>query len=602
MIFFFRISGKGIAASEGVINLQSHTFEGKKIYKLGGDWLLYPSRFLDPETETPFPGPGLIQEVPGTWDDRSDPRGFATYRLKVQLPDECGPLALLMPSLSTAYSLYIDGVQLGSNGKASTTRSGAVSQYKYEVIPLGKNCGETNILIHVSNFDYAKGGMWTAPLLGPQKAVTGYFRNRIFTETLIAGGVMLVGIILLTLFIVRREFLSYANLGIFCLIMGIRTLIVGEIPLTFFYPDFNWSLMIRLEYLSMSVGFIFINAYFYNIYSRFYKRGIFAVLNSLAGLFSIFILLAPVYIFTGQVLVVQLIMVAGIINVFYLFAKSSHEMKEENTILIAGITLLLLMVILDILISHNKLMFLPFKINTSYGLIILILSNSFILIRQAARITMQLQRLTNNLEELVRKRTGELETANLKLSEQAVTDLLTGVSNRHKFANVMKTEEARFKRTGSHYAALYLDLDNFKYINDTFGHPAGDLILKHFGQILKAIVRESDYLFRLGGDEFFILMTGIPTIEEGITLAARILEETAKWMGFREELEEFLGYPVNIPKRKSLSLSIGISSTGTPGIDSLHTLPSRADKALLRAKAEGKNRYAVYTEEDEEDA
>nr|WP_246434063.1 diguanylate cyclase [Spirochaeta isovalerica] len=435
-------------------------------------------------------------------------------------------------------------------------------------------------------------------MIGPEKAVTKYFQRRIFSETLISGGLILSGLILLTLFIIRHEFLSYANLGLFCVVMGIRTLIVGEIPLTYFFPGFNWNLMIRMEYLSMSIGFIFLNSYFFTIYNRFYSRKIFAFFNFLAVLFSIFTVLTPVYVFTGQVLVIQLLILAGIANIFYLFVKSGRVMKEENVILLTGISLLLILVIFDILMANNKLMFLPFKINTSYGLIILILVNSLLLVKQAARITLQLKRLTNNLEEQVHIRTAELEAVNRRLSEQAVTDLLTGVSNRHEFANVMKTEEARYLRTGKKYAALYLDLDNFKYINDTFGHPAGDLILQKFADMLKSIVRDSDYLFRMGGDEFFILMTDVPSAEEGEVLAKRILKETEKREAFRSDIQEFLGHPVRVPERKSFSLSIGVSSTEIPGLDSLHTLPAWSDKALLRAKAEGKNRYAVFTLED----
>lgn len=583
-----------VFAELGIIDYRQSSFSSKNLYKLNGQWDFFPEIFTDNNFENIEEG--LSITVPASWNGIYKPQGFGSYKLEILLPQDQTDLELLMPSLSTAYSLYINGEKVSSNGNTAMNQKNSRPEFKYYTVPLENLNGRAEIVLHVSNFEYSKGGMWTSPLFGKAASVERYFKTRIFSETLIAGGVSLVGMILLTLFLVRRQFISYANLGLFCLIMGIRTLIVGEIPMTFFFPDFSWPLMIRLEYLTMSVGFIFINSYFYNIYKNFYKMRVYLILNSLAGLFSMLILFSPIRIFTGQVHFMQLVILAGIGQVFYLFFKSGQAMKEENTILLSAFSIMLFMVILDIFKANNFLNFLPDKMNTSYGLIILILSNSLLLIRQASRMTSQLLNVTNNLEQLVHKRTEELEQANKRLSEQAVTDLLTGVSNRHKFANVMKTEEARFQRYGITYAALYLDLDNFKFINDTFGHPAGDLILKKFAFLIQSMIRNSDYMFRLGGDEFFILMPDVPSLVDGESLALRILKEIRIREGFKSDLDEFLGYSTNIPREKKLSLSIGVSSTALPGIQFVQDLPVFADKALLRAKSHGKNCCIVYSD------
>ena len=584
-----------VFAEQGIIDYRQSSFSSKNLYKLNGTWDFYPESFIKNNFEN-IERKSLSIAVPASWNEIYKPQGFGSYKLEILLPQDQTNLELLMPSLSTAYSLYINGEKMSSNGNTAMNHKKSHPEFKYSTVPLENLNGRAEIVLHVSNFEYSKGGMWTSPLIGKAASVEQYFKTRIFSETLIAGGVSLVGLILLTLFLVRRQFISYANLGLFCLIMGIRTLIVGEIPMTFFFPDFSWPLMIRLEYLTMSVGFIFINSYFYNIYKNFYKMRVYLILNSLAGLFSILILFSPIRIFTGQVHFMQLIILAGIGQVFYLFFKSGQAMKEENTILLSAFSIMLFMVILDIFKANNYLNFLPDKMNTSYGLIILILSNSFLLIRQASRMTSQLLNVTSNLEQLVHKRTEELEQANKRLSIQAVTDLLTGVSNRHKFTNVMKTEEARFQRYGIPYAALYLDLDNFKFINDTFGHPAGDLILKKFAFLIQSMIRNSDYMFRLGGDEFFILMPDVPSLVDGESLALRILKEIRIREGFKSDLDEFLGYSTNIPREKKLSLSIGVSSTALPGIQFVQDLPVFADKALLRAKSHGKNCCIVYSD------
>ncbi|MBN2659595.1 MAG: diguanylate cyclase, partial [Spirochaetales bacterium] len=206
--------------------------------------------------------------------------------------------------------------------------------------------------------------------------------------------------------------------------------------------------------------------------------------------------------------------------------------------------------------------------------------------------TETLTALTQNLEKLVQERTAELEEANRKLSEQAITDVLTGAFNRLEFLRVLEFEEARYRRLELEYGAICLDLDNFKYINDTYGHSTGDFILRETTHMLNACMRSSDRLFRLGGDEFIILMTEIHSTKDVVLIAERILEEIKARDFFVPMLEKRTGQTVRYPEGKNLSISIGIGSTEIPEVRSIHDLPEYADKALLRAKSKGKNCYS----------
>lgn len=572
---------------EGMADLSSTDFDSGDIYKLNGDWEFFSSALIPAGEAKHIP-------VPGSWNSRQKPVGFGTYRLKVLIPVEREDLMLLMPSTATAYKLFINGIEKAYNGRIATEASQSEPEFRYRLVDVGAHSGELELVIKISNFHYSKGGLWTAPSIGSGNAIKRYFLTRMFTETAISGGVFLVGIILIALFLVRKEYLSYANLGLFCLLMSIRTIIVGEIPMTYFFPHFNWSLMLHLEYLSISLGFIFINSYFYNIYRRFYNRKLYLLFNLAALAFTLLILATSPLIFSKWLIPLQLLMGAGILHFFYLFIISSAQMKSENIIVVTGISVMLIMVVLDILMANNFLMFLPVKIHTSLGLVVLIFSNSLLLIKQAAATSQRMKEMTDNLEKLVEQRTAELEQANTMLSRQAITDALTGVYNRQELSNIMKNEDARYSRTGKTYAALYMDLDNFKHINDTYGHPAGDFMLERFSTLLKSIVREADFLFRLGGDEFFILMTEIHSENEAIVLAERILKEMKDQGYLIDQLEDYLEQKVTIPDSRKFSLSIGLSSTDRNKPDKLYYLTEMADMALLEAKSRGKNRYALF--------
>lgn len=175
-----------------------------------------------------------------------------------------------------------------------------------------------------------------------------------------------------------------------------------------------------------------------------------------------------------------------------------------------------------------------------------------------------------------------------KLNEQSETlkhmakhDPLTGLPNRTLFQEYLAITFERARRKKTNFAVMYLDLDNFKDINDSLGHHIGDLVLKAFGERLTQHLRKSDIISRLGGDEFTVLADSLPKEEEAAIVARKILAS----------LEE----PFYLEgKEVPLSLSIGIatypSSGGNPGI-----LLRNADTALYRAKEMGRNNFQFFT-------
>jgi diguanylate cyclase (GGDEF)-like protein len=168
-----------------------------------------------------------------------------------------------------------------------------------------------------------------------------------------------------------------------------------------------------------------------------------------------------------------------------------------------------------------------------------------------------------------------------EVGDLALMDDLTGVGNRRQLLQRLTEECARSDRSGQPFALLVVDLDNFKMINDTHGHAAGDACLQHFTLMAQTRLRPGDLLARTGGDEFCIMLPA-STLREGAMIAQRIVEVC------RDDASGCVGTEV------PLSVSIGVAQwTREIGI-----LPDRliaaADHALYVAKKEGRNRYAVY--------
>ncbi|MFN4201376.1 diguanylate cyclase [Fervidobacterium riparium] len=135
--------------------------------------------------------------------------------------------------------------------------------------------------------------------------------------------------------------------------------------------------------------------------------------------------------------------------------------------------------------------------------------------------------LTNTQRELMKK-TLELEELNKRLSELATKDALTGLYNRRVFNEIIEKEISRTRRFNQELTIIYMDINNFKIVNDTKGHSEGDKLLIEFGKILLSSTRYNvDYAFRFGGDEFLLLLVG-SNEEDAVKVAERIQREVSK--------------------------------------------------------------------------
>ena len=176
----------------------------------------------------------------------------------------------------------------------------------------------------------------------------------------------------------------------------------------------------------------------------------------------------------------------------------------------------------------------------------------------------------------------ERKRAEERLKHQALHDPLTGLPNRVLFKNRLEHALARVQRQESGVAVLFIDLDNFKVVNDSLGHEAGDLLLTKLGKRLTAHLRPEDTLARLGGDEFAILLEDVADGSRAALVAKRIAEE--------------LRVPFALGGREiGLSASVGVVLS-TDGLEDPAHLLRASDAALYRAKSHGKARYAVFDE------
>jgi diguanylate cyclase (GGDEF)-like protein len=173
-----------------------------------------------------------------------------------------------------------------------------------------------------------------------------------------------------------------------------------------------------------------------------------------------------------------------------------------------------------------------------------------------------------------------------RAQRMAGLDALSGLPNRLIFSDRLERELTRMARGGEGLAVMFLDLDRFKDVNDTYGHEAGDELIKEVARRLSDLLRGADTLARFGGDEFAIIQTGVKNIRDAEALARRILDA--------------ITHPFDVPGGSvTVGISIGVSLAPTNG-EERETLMRLADTALYQAKNEGRNRYSFFQRQMDE--
>lgn len=205
--------------------------------------------------------------------------------------------------------------------------------------------------------------------------------------------------------------------------------------------------------------------------------------------------------------------------------------------------------------------------------------------------TLMFQQLLDALAKLESQR--KIQKINEKLERSAVTDFLTGLYNRDGFFLNMEhlLMISMKEKRGLNISLLYIDLDNFKYYNDAFGHDVGDLVLKKIADILKKVAKNSGFATRFGGDEFLVVLMGAER-ETAEKTAKQIMHKIQEAQSFFPAIEQFLGEKVEVPENKKVSCSMGIVlRENVTQRQEFGEIIKEADQALYSIKRSTKNDY-----------
>gem|GEM_PF-1732679 len=360
-------------ARNAFIDLQDIDFsKGGAVY-LAGDWAFYPFAFIDPLSQEDLPR-GYI-DVPTLWNSfvyNGKPMGadgYGSYRLKIRVAENTGQLGLKLPNMSSAYRLYINGDLIAQNGRPGTSKEIEIPQWKPGVAFYNPTTTELDLVVHISNFHHAKGGMWENILIGNKDDVVKFREVNLMRSHLLVGILSIIAIFLLLFSLIEKNIPSL-SLGLFCFFSVLREIVVREIPIWNFVADISFAALARLEYITMPLGALFYTMFFYYMYKNKYNRIVYLGITLFSCLLILFTLVAEPRTFSQfvryYILDVLVAFTAAVVVVFRSFIKG----RSSSGVVLLGCLLLLLAAINDTLHVENRS--LDFSTSHIYALAFLI--------------------------------------------------------------------------------------------------------------------------------------------------------------------------------------------------------------------------------------
>ncbi|MBN1700070.1 MAG: response regulator [Spirochaetales bacterium] len=356
------IIGKNISVpvvKGGVLDLRDWNFRKNGSVALNGQWEIYWNRLLVPEDfiGENKPAPTGYIDVPGFWKGKTiggtrlDESGFATYRLRLLLPDNERRVGLKFQIVFSSYRLFVGDRFLLETGKVGRTGETSRPEMKPRIVFI-EAVKEADVLLQISNFEMEQGGVWTSMTIGDQEHILQEREQRLGFEIFLFGAILIIGCYHLVFFASKLREKSFLFFGLFCIFIAFRIILHSERFFLSLFPDINWRLFINLQvltfYLSVPCFIQFIFYLYPDETSKYFPR-IFTVLHAVAC----FTLLLPYVISNAILTVMQLVTVAACLYIFIIIAKAFRNKRNGVIVFLIGFSVLFVTVVHDLLYTQE---------------------------------------------------------------------------------------------------------------------------------------------------------------------------------------------------------------------------------------------------------
>lgn len=390
----------------GILDLSGWDLEKNGIVDLSGEWNFYWNMFLNNnDFKDNALKPDIKASVPIVWnayqiDGNNLPGfGYATYQISVVNVKQNEPIALQIPTMSTAYRLFVDDEMIASNGIAASNKKQFKPQNKPTTVYIVPKTSKFNIIVQISNYVYARGGMWYSIKMGTPSQIQELSRNVIYSDLFLIGSFCIMGLYYLSIFLLRREDKASLYFVFMCLVAMVRTLLHGDYSIYKVFPFISFKTIVLLNYYTVYwAGTTFV-LFLRELFPKEISKKVVKIAVTYSLVISIITLFSSVSFFTR---LKTYMMIAVILTVFYgliCTVVAFFRKRQNSLIVLLGVFAIVIGVFHDVL-YHSQIISIIFVELTPLGFYIFIFLQSFILARRFSKTFRDVDNLSKKLLKL----------------------------------------------------------------------------------------------------------------------------------------------------------------------------------------------------------
>jgi signal transduction histidine kinase/CheY-like chemotaxis protein len=392
-------------AEQGVLDLSNWDFEKEGVVRLNGEWEFYWQRLLAPN-ELLSSNTGKEQKfinLPSSWngyqvnDEVLSGDGYATYYLRIIGNEGNKKLMFKTSWMGTSYNLFVNGDLIASNGVVARTREEMTPQYFPLTTSYYSNTESLDIVLQVANFHHREGGAWYPIEMGLEKQITKIRESNLSINLFLCGGIFIMGIYYLGLYLSRKEEKPSLVFSIFCLLMACRSLLTGELYLSSIFPDIGWILMVQLDYLTFYLGVLALAIFIQILFPQLYSKSFLNFYIALCIGFALTVVVFPVNMFTQYIPIFRLFTVIFAIYGSYILIMAVIKKIQGASVLLAGGVFLTFSIISEVAYQQGLLGY-YFFFSSDSGYIVFIFSQSLLLTMRYTNAFKETERLLMSVE------------------------------------------------------------------------------------------------------------------------------------------------------------------------------------------------------------
>lgn len=403
-----------IKAEDGVLDARGWNFEEKGPLPLRGEWIFIHSVLLSPKEFIQF-GDVLVQEqenisIPGFWNlqiPAYPAESYGTFVLRVLLPPDLKEYGLYIEEISSAYTLYIDSERALSTGLVGTARQTSRAKVIPRIWTSRTHQSEINLLMHISNYQTTRGGIWMAPLIGtPEQIFSRYYRE-VATDLFLFGSILMMALYHLGIYSFRRRDRQSLYFALFCIMIALRGILTGARFMQWAVPWLGFEFSTSMEFASAYAAACFYYRYHILKFPGESWRPFLPVTNIVTGFLVLSAFIMPVRQHAHFFIVFEVYLTCEFVLILGGLGLALFRRRPESLMYTAGFSILLVASIHDIL-HYNLLVGAGYILH--YAFWIFILLHSYLLARHFVSMEKKTLYYAASLETLTTELQGKIRT------------------------------------------------------------------------------------------------------------------------------------------------------------------------------------------------